>query len=279
MAKTFQNLQKPSEDRVLVLDALNLGFRWKHQNRSDFSEDYIKTVHSLARSYNCGKIIIASDKGNSTYRKNLYPEYKQSRKERYEKQTEEEKLAFERFYEEMEYTLRCLEETCIVLRYDGVEADDIAGYLSVNLEAEHIWLVSSDRDWDLLIKDNVSRFSYVNRKETTAENWSESHDFIVEDYISIKCLTGDSGDNIPGIPGIGPKRANDLVKKYGTLFDIYDACPIDSRYKFIHSLNDHKERLLLNFEIMDLLAFCNEAIGEENIKDIQQKCNILQGIA
>ena len=105
------------------------------------------------------------------------------------------------------------------------------------------------------------------------------HNYDIEDYITIKCLMGDSGDNISGIPQIGPKRAETLAAQYGTAFDIYDACPIDSRYKFIHSLNDHKERLLLNFEIMDLLAFCNEAIGEENIKDIQQKCNILQGIA
>ena len=173
----------------------------------------------------------------------------------------------------MHYILRCLEETCIVLQYDGVEADDIAAYLSANLKASQIWLISSDRDWDLLIKDNVSRFSYVNRKETTVDNWRETHEFPIEDYITIKCLTGDSGDNIPGIPGIGPKRAATLVSQYGSLFDIYDACPIDSKYKYIQSLNEHKEVLLRNFELMDLLAYANEAIGLENIEDIQEKCS------
>ena len=272
MAKTFQSLKARDPDRV-VIDALNLGFRWKHQNRTTFSDDYIKTVNSFATSYGCGTIIITCDKGNSKYRRAIYPEYKMDRKERYEKQTKEEKLAFADFYEEMKYTLRCLEELGIVLQYDGVEADDIAGYLAANIDAKHIWLISSDRDWDLLIRDDVSRFSYVNRKETTLGNWRETHDFSVEDYISVKCLTGDSGDNIPGIPGIGPKRAAGLVHDYGTVFDIYNACPIHSKYKYIQSLNEHKEVLLRNFEIMDLLAYTNEAIGTENIEDIRKKCS------
>ena len=278
MAITFQNLQTRDENRILVVDALNLGFRWKHQNRTDFSEDYIKTVNSFATSYKCGTVIITCDKGSSRYRKDIYPEYKMDRKERYEKQTDQEKQAFVQFYDEMHYTLRCLEETCIVLQYDGVEADDIAAYLSANLIADQVWLISSDRDWDLLIKDNVSRFSYVNRTETTLENWRDTHEFSIEDYITVKCLTGDSGDNIPGIPGIGPKRAATLVSDYGTLFDIYNACPINSKYKYIQSLNEHKEVLLRNFEIMDLLAYTNEAIGKENILDMQEKCgSILQG--
>jgi hypothetical protein len=69
-----------------------------------------------------------------------------------------------------------------------------------------------------------------------------------------------------------------LVSEYGTLFDIYEACPINSKYKYIQSLNLHKDVLLRNFEIMDLLAYTNEAIGKENIEDIHEKCSgILQG--
>ena len=271
MGKTFLKFQQ-SQNNAIVIDALNLGFRWKHSNRLEFAEDYAKTVYSLASSYSCNKIIIVSDKGSSSYRKERYPEYKLSRKERNEKQTQEEKDAFTQINKEMERTLEYLSDRCIILQYDGVEADDIAAYLSTRLSLDHVWLVSSDRDWDLLINTNVSRFSYTNRKETTYENWGETHEYSIEDYITIKCLNGDSGDNIPGIPGIGPKRATELVNKYGSLFDIYDACPISSSYKYIQSLNNNKEVLLLNFELMDLLAFCELAIGEENIKDIREKC-------
>jgi 5'-3' exonuclease len=79
---------------------------------------------------------------------------------------------------------------------------------------------------------------------------------------------GDSGDGISGIPQIGPKRAEQLAAEYGTAFDIYDTLPIDSKYKYIQSLNENGDVLLRNYEIMDLLAYCDEAIGAENTNDI-----------
>ena len=254
-------------ERVIVIDALNLGFRWKHQGRTDFADDYMRTVESLASSYNCGSIVIAADWGSSTFRQGIYPEYKGNRKEKYEKQTPAEAEAFQKFIEEMERTLALMDKRWCVLRFKGVEADDIAAYIVQNREQygiDHIWLMSTDRDWDLLISPNVSRFSYINRKETTHENWSKDHNYSVEEYITIKCLMGDSGDNVPGIPQIGPKRAEGLVKEFGSAFDIYDAAPFSSRYKYMQSLNENIDQLLTNMELMDLLAYCEEAIGSEN---------------
>ena len=272
MAKTFASLgAKAPKDRVLVIDALNLGFRWKHQGRTDFREDYMRTVESFATSYNCGTIIITADKGSSTYRKEVYPEYKSNRKVKYEKQTEEERQAFADFIKEFDATLKVMDKKWLVLQYQGVEADDLAAYIVRNLDdynVSHMWLVSSDRDWDLLISEKVSRFSYINRKETTFENWQDTHNYSIEDYITIKCLMGDSGDGISGIPQIGPKRAEDLANQYGSAFDIYDILPIDSKYKYIQSLNESGDVLLRNYEIMDLLAYCDEAIGAANTNDI-----------
>ena len=272
MAKTFTSLgAKAPKDRVLVIDALNLGFRWKHQGRTDFREDYMRTVDSFATSYNCGTIIITADKGSSTYRKEVYPEYKSNRKVKYEKQTEEERQAFADFIKEFDATLKLMNKKWLVLQYDGVEADDLAAYIVRNLDdynVSHMWLVSSDRDWDLLISEKVSRFSYINRKETTFENWQDTHNYSIEDYITIKCLMGDSGDGISGIPQIGPKRAEQLAEQYGSAFDIYDTLPIDSKYKYIQSLNESGDVLLRNYEIMDLLAYCDEAIGAANTNDI-----------
>ena len=132
-------------------------------------------------------------------------------------------------------------------------------------------MVSSDRDWDLLITDKVSRFSTVTRKEVTLDTWDEHYDFEVEDYITFKCLTGDKGDNVPGIPGIGPKRAVDLMQQYGSVFDIYDSIPIDGKYKYIQSLNENAEQLLINVELMDLVTYSEEAIGKDNIETINRK--------
>ena len=123
----------------------------------------------------------------------------------------------------------------------------------------------------MLIQENVGRFSYVTRKEVRLDNWKEHYDIDPEEYISLKCLTGDKGDNVPGIPGIGPKRAVQLIEQYGTAFDIYNVCPIESRYKYIQSLNENAEQLLVNYELMDLMTFCDDAIGQDNIEDIGLK--------
>jgi 5'-3' exonuclease len=274
MSKTFKIMQT-TENTLLVVDSLNLAFRYKHSGATDFAEDYLRTVQSLKKSYKANKVIIAGDQGSSKYRKEIYPDYKQNRKDKFEQQTEAEKAAFELFFEDFTKTLDYIQETTDypVLRFPGVEADDIAAYIvntKKSLNTDHIWLVSSDKDWDLLIQPKVSRFSYVTRKETTWENWSTHYDFTPEDYISIKCLTGDTGDNVPGVPGIGPKRAQQLVAEYGSTYDIIASIPISSRYKYVQALNDSHDQLLLNYKLMDLITHCEEALGTENCKQIDE---------
>ena len=271
MAITFSDLGNPIQNgNLLIVDSLNIAFRWKHQGVTDFKYDYVRTVESLAKSYNAGNIIITAD-GGSSYRKEIFPEYKANRKEKYAEQTPQEEKEFAMFMAEFSNTLTLLKEKYPVFQFKGVEADDIAAYISMNLDKyglDECWMVSSDKDWDLLINDRVSRFSTVTRKETTVHNWDEHYDFEIPDYITFKCLTGDKGDNVPGIPGIGPKRAVQLMEQYGDVFDIYDACPIDGKYKYIQNLNENAEQLLINVELMDLVTYSEQAIGEQNIEVI-----------
>ena len=274
MAISFSSLGNPAPiGNLLIVDGLNIAFRWKHQGVLDFKYDYARTVESLAKSYNAGTIIITAD-GGSSYRKAIFPEYKANRKEKYAEQTPQEEKEFAMFMAEFSNTLTLLKEKHTVLQFKGVEADDIAAYISMNLEKfdfDECWMISSDRDWDLLITDKVSRFSTVTRKEVTLDTWDEHYDFEVEDYITFKCLTGDKGDNVPGIPGVGPKRAVELMEQYGNVFDIYAACPIEGRYKYIQSLNENAEQLLMNVELMDLVTYSEEAIGKDNIQVINEE--------
>lgn len=268
MAITFSNLGSPAPNgNLLIVDGLNIAFRWKHQGVLDFKYDYIRTVESLAKSYNAGQIIVLAD-GGSFYRKEILPSYKANRKEKYADQTEQEAKEFEMFMAEFNNTLTLIKEKYPVFQFRGVEADDIAAYIVKEFDYDDCWLISSDKDWDLLIGDKVSRFSTVTRKETTVHNWDEHYDFEIPDYITFKCLTGDKGDNVPGIPGIGPKRAVQLMEQYGDVFDIYGSCPIDGKYKYIQNLNENAEQLLMNVELMDLLTYCDEAIGKENTEVI-----------
>ena len=264
MATTIANLGSPAPTgNLLIVDGLNVAFRWKHQNILDFKYDYIRTIESLAKSYKAGTIIVCAD-GGSSYRKEIFPEYKANRKERFADQTEQEAKEFEMFMAEFQDTLTLIKEKYPVFHFRGVEADDIAAYITQSIDYDECWLISSDKDWDLLISDKVSRFSTVTRKETTVHNWDEHYDFEIEDYITFKCLTGDKGDNVPGVPGVGPKRAVQLMEQYGTVFDIYDACPLEGRYKYIQAVNENAEQLLTNVELMDLVTYCEDAIGEEN---------------
>jgi DNA polymerase-1 len=272
MSKTFTKLTE-QENTLLVVDSLNLAFRYKHSGATDFAEDYLRTVQSLKKSYKASHVIIACDQGSSSYRKAIYPEYKQNRKDKFELQTDAEKAQFELFFEDFTKTLEHIQNSTDypVVKFQGVEADDIAAYIvAQKLPVDNIWLVSSDKDWDLLVSPTVSRFSYVTRKETTIDNWNEHYDFEPEDYISIKCLTGDSGDNVAGVPGIGPKRAVGLVSEYGSTWDIIANIPLSGKYKYIEALNQCKDQLALNYKLMDLVTYSEDAIGVDNCKQIDE---------
>jgi len=270
-AETLKKQER--NENLIIVDGLNIAFRWRYKRVPYYTNDYVRTVESLAKSYNCGNMIILAD-GGSTYRKNLYPEYKGNRKDKYDTQTETEKKEFEQFLGEFGNAFKKLKSKgYMVLKNKGLEADDLAAWIVGKKEEFNIgdiWLISSDKDWDLLIRDGVSRFSTVTRKEITIDNWEEHYDVEPDKYLTLKCLAGDTGDNIPGIAGIGPKRAVSLINDYGDLYDIYNSCPIDSKYKFIQSLNENADRLLLNAELMDLESYSEQAIIESgmNIEDL-----------
>lgn len=276
MTKTFNQITESEPRSLMIVDSLNLAFRYKHSKAVDFAEDYMRTVASLKKSYKCDKLIIAGDWGSSSYRKELYPEYKQNRKDKYENQTEEEAAEFEAFFNEVGQILERFRSEGVypVARFKGVEADDIAAYIvskRKQFELSQIWLISSDRDWNLLVDEGVSQFSYVTRKEFTVENWHEHYEFDRDSYISIKCLMGDSGDNVPGVPGVGPKKAASLVAEYGSTYDIIASLPISSKYKYISNLNEFgAEALMRNYQLMDLVTFCEDAIGPDNIKELNK---------
>jgi DNA polymerase-1 len=273
MVKMSDYLTELPSENLMVVDALNLAFRWKHQGSLVFAQEYARTVESLARSYKCGKIVIAADWGGSMYRREIYPEYKANRKELYKDDTPEQKEFTEKFFNEYEVTLELLDSMGYdVFRYKGVEADDIAAYLvnqRINFGFDQIWLISSDRDWDLLIEPNVSRFSYVTRKEQTIDTWDNP--VPPEQYLCYKCIIGDPGDNVPGVSLIGPKRATALLEQYGSAFDICDAIPLPGKQQFIQNLNASKDQILMNHELMDLRTYCEEAIGPQNVLDIARR--------
>lgn len=276
--KTFKQVANLDPKTVMIVDSFNMAFSFR--GKTNYKDAYINMMESLKRSYKAGKVIVACDKGKSAFRREIFPAYKENRTEMVESQSEKERLVFEAFFKEYTLALDVIKSLSYpttndfcTFQFQNVEADDIAAYIVRKYKKTHnIWLISSDKDWDLLIDDNVSRFSYVTRKEITKNNWGEHYEYPIDNHISIKCLTGDSGDNIPGVDGIGPKRATALVETYGDAYDIIASLPISSKYKYIDSLNKFgAEALLRNYKLMDLVSYCEEAVGEDNCKDIDNR--------
>lgn len=108
--------------------------------------------------------------------------------------------------------------------FPGYEADDV-----INTRAQkslvqpglHTTIVSSDKDLKQLICQDIDSFDPMKNKKTNYLQFKQEFGFephLLADYLA---LIGDTSDNIPGVAGIGPKSATDLIKEYGTIDNIY----------------------------------------------------------
>jgi 5'-3' exonuclease len=229
--------------------------------------------------------VVLVDYKGSWYRKDIHPKYKFDRKANFSEQSEEEKLASEQFFEDFNKAVELCECNFHVIKLEGVEADDVAAYLVEEFEDgevfDHTWLISTDRDWDELLGETVSRFSYTTRKEYTIENFYEHHQCDTpEQYTAIKAIMGDPGDSVYGVEGIGAKRAYNLVRQYGDALDIANLLPIEGKQKYILELNQSEDKLILNTQLVDLRSFHKEAIAfpsVENLTYLEQVCKNIRG--
>ena len=254
------------QKNLLVVDTLNYCFKYKHKGITSFTTSFFNDIRSFAKSYRANQIILLGDLRGSKYRKEKYPEYKANRDKLKEEQSEEDKKLFEAFLDEYSKLIDMAKDKYLTYREEGIEADDIAAFIAKRFknDFDEIWLLSSDKDWDLLVEDNIKRFSYVTRKEYSEYNWDEVHDIPHSLRLDIKVLQGDTGDNLPGVPGVGPKRAVSILKDYGSIMDVYDNIPLPGKQKFIENLNNSKEIILRNLELMDIYSNCEEAIAAVN---------------
>ena len=165
-------------------------------------------------------VAIAFDLKAPTFRHKAYEGYKSNRKG---------------MPEELHQQLQPLKDLLTLLGYtiitkEGYEADDILGTLShtCKVKGDECVLATGDRDSLQLINDKVTvRLASTKGGKANAILYDEKK--IMEDYgvtprqlIEIKAIQGDSSDCIPGVPGIGPKGAGDLIQRFNNLDYIYE---------------------------------------------------------
>ena len=268
------DLQEPdysTYNNLLIIDANNLSYRWlQRPNYASFGADFIRTIQSLAKSYEAARTIVCFDFGKSYYRMNMHEEYKGTRKK---PQEEEEIKKYEDFFAVLNSLPEELDEE--VLKFRGVEADDVLAWITQNVSDryDHTWVVSSDRDLYQLVDENISIFNIFGRKEVTLQTLTQDFDVTPSEYMLSRIIEGDKSDNILGIEGIGPKRAQALAREHKTLDNLLDALPIKGRSKYIQNLNAGHDQLVRNEKLINLKKYCVDAItagkyGDEPIEKL-----------
>ncbi len=160
---------------------------------------------------------VAFDTSAKTFRDEIFKEYKAHRQE---------------MPEDIRHGIPTVKEiirgfNIPILELDGFEADDIIGTLSWQAAEKgfQVFMMTPDKDFGQLVKENVFLYkpAYMGNGvdilgiKEVCEKWDIEN---VSQVIEILGLQGDTSDNIPGIPGVGPKTAADLIKKYGTIENI-----------------------------------------------------------
>ncbi|MCM2291645.1 DNA polymerase I [Allorhizobium sp. BGMRC 0089] len=154
-------------------------------------------------------LAVIFDYSSNTFRKQIYPDYKANRSAPPEELVPQFGLIRQAT---RAFNLPCIET-------DGFEADDIIATYARKAEAvgADVTIVSSDKDLMQLVTPNVHMYDSMKDKQIGIAEVIEKWGVAPDKMIDLQALTGDSTDNIPGIPGIGPKTAAQLLADYGDL--------------------------------------------------------------
>lgn len=187
-------------------------------------------------------LAVSFDKSNITFRNDLYPEYKANRDET----PEDIRIA-------LPYIKDIVQGFNIpIFEMDNYEADDVIGTLAKQAEEQgfKVFMVTPDKDFGQLVSENIKIFK-PSRKGNGVEilgipevlkKWDVQNVDQVKDMIG---LQGDSVDNIPGIPGIGPKTAAKLLKQYHSVENLLDHID-ELKGKMKENLETFREQGLLS---------------------------------
>lgn len=185
----------------------------------------LKSLHLLKKVYRPARMFVFWDIGSSTWRKKLYPAYKANR----DTQDQEKAIYLEEYRRQLLEVRKAINMLGVSqIHVAGVEADDLIGIAVSRLESmpvHGVVIVSSDADFNQLLRPGVKilRSDGSDYVERTAQGFVMKYGFDPVYWPDVRALMGDASDNIPGIKGIGEKRAAAIVRTFGGLSTILNA--------------------------------------------------------
>ena len=141
-----------------------------------------------------------------------------------------------------------------VLEKQGTEADDLIGTLTVRA-GEKGWrtvIISGDKDLLQLVNENVVMIDTMKDKTYDAAAVKEKFGVGPDKVVEMLGLMGDTSDNIPGVPGIGPKTAQRLIEEYGTVENVISNTENLKNVKLRESFRRHAEQARLSRQLANI---------------------------
>ena len=232
---------------LLIIDALNL-IRRLHavqtQQALTPAQAIVATRANLINT--CRKLLAASkpthviavfDGEVNGWRKEVYPAYKEGR-------TPMPNELRERLGEMQDAFWECGVDA---LLSDTDEADDLVATLACGIASHghQATIISTDKGFCQLLCPQIRIRDYFNKRWLDAAFVQQHYGVSPEQLVDFWALTGVSGSNIKGVPGIGPKTATQLLQQYGDLATLLAACQQEETPKALRKLQQHQEEALL----------------------------------
>lgn len=158
-------------------------------------------------------LVMVFDSKEPSFRKQKYPEYKANRE-----------VPPEDLVPQFDYIRQVTRALNVpILEKPGFEADDIIATLVRRKlsSKEHAVIVTGDKDLMQLVNDRITLLDTMKDQRVNRVGVKEKFGVTPEQMIDLQALAGDSSDNVPGVPGIGPKTAGQLIAQYGSLEKLY----------------------------------------------------------
>ena len=141
-----------------------------------------------------------------------------------------------------------------VLCIPGVEADDVIATLAKENCTGHdaTRIITSDKDLMQLVSDCVFLYDGMKQREIRAPQVLEKFGVRPDQVIDIQSLMGDSSDNVPGVPGIGPKKAAELINKFGSLDELFKHLDDIPNERTRNMLRDNRDSAYISKQLVTL---------------------------
>jgi DNA polymerase-1 len=155
-----------------------------------------------------------------------------------------------------------------VMEMQGFEADDLIGTFRLRAEQAgfSVVMVTGDKDFLQLVTDNAIIWDPMKEKTIDIKAVRQSYGVEPNQMVDVMGLSGDSSDNIPGVPGIGPKTALTLIKTFGSMDRLYEQLDKITKKKQHQNLIQYKAQAFLSRELVKINTEVPVAFNPEDLK-------------